>query len=76
MLRPIEIMAYHDKNGNIKPLRIIENGKEYTCGEIIETSINNYAGNTMRVFKLQKGHRTYDLFYELRTCKWFVKTEE
>lgn len=54
MLIPIEVIALHDMEGNVTPLRIIQHGKEYSCGELVSKTINNYAGNTMLVFRLKR----------------------
>jgi len=72
MYEPIEVMAYHHKDGSIVPLRFKMNDKEYRCGDLLSVKENNYAGNPMLVFKLKKGTKVYDLHLEKKTGKWYL----
>ena len=79
--KPIEVISYTNKTGDIKPLRFRiegedESGKVVKVDNVIIKEHEKLAGNPMLVFKCQSliddVEKQFEIKYELRTCKWIL----
>jgi len=79
--KPIEMVSWSDKNGNLKPVRFrIENEDESVSvikiDKVLTMDREKLAGNHMLVYKCQsviKGaERLFEIKYELNSCKWIL----
>jgi len=77
----IEMVAWTDEQGNIKPVRFRIANKDESISvikvdKIISVKNEKLAGNFMQVYTCQstiKGaERIYELKYELSTCRWIL----
>jgi hypothetical protein len=73
---PIEVLAYYDLTGKLKPLRMKLNNKTIKIEQVVSVTEEKLAGNRMLVYRCQseiKGElRPFELKYELSTCKWML----
>jgi len=73
---PIEVLAHFDLTGKPRPYRLTLDGKELKIEQVISVTEEKLAGNRMLVFRCQseiKGElRTFEIKFELNTCKWFL----
>ena len=81
IVKPIEVIAWTDTNGNIKPLRfkIANEDESISMIKIDRVGYVNkekFAGNNMLVFNCQSVingmEKQYEIKYELNTCKWIL----
>jgi hypothetical protein len=73
---PIEVLAYYDLTGKLKPLRYKLNDETIKIEQVVSVTEEKLAGNRMLVYRCQseiKGElRPFELKYELNTCKWML----
>ncbi len=78
--KPIDMIAWFEKNGQIHPIRfkITEDEEQQVIRVEAVQSVNleKLAGNPMYVFNCQSHIngllKVYQLKYEVRTCKWVL----
>jgi hypothetical protein len=81
MNHPIEMIAYTDGRGEIRPIRFrLQIGDEplkvIKIDRILQRHVEKLAGNKMLLFRCQSldggVERLFEIKYELGTCKWFL----
>lgn len=81
LMRPIEMIAWFTKDGIPNPLKYRlqgENNENVTVNveRIIIREEEKLAGNRMIMFRCQSTiqgiEKTFELKYELNTCKWYL----
>lgn len=79
--KPIEMIAYTNKTGDIKPLKFRIEGEDNTgkvvkVDNVIIKEHEKLAGNSMLVYKCQSVidnvMKQFEIKYDLRTCKWIL----
>ncbi|MBZ9688402.1 hypothetical protein G9F72_018900 [Clostridium estertheticum] len=79
--KPIEVVSWTDKKGNIHPVRFKTTNEDESISvikidKVITVDKEKLAGNNMLVFKCQSvingAERLYEIKYELSTCKWIL----
>jgi hypothetical protein len=76
LMKPIEMIAWFDLQGVLKPIRFRLDGEVIKVAQICHITEEKLAGNRMKIYCCQSEvngqFRTYELKYELNTCKWFL----
>ena len=81
LCKPIEVIAYFDNEGNIRPARFrmdSEGGEMMviTIGQILKIDEQKLAGNRMKVFdctsQINDRKKNFQIRYELSTCRWYL----
>lgn len=79
--KPIEVVTWTDKDGNIHPIRFryVQPDESYRTIKVDKVLYKEYeklAGNPMWKFTCQSiigtTQRTFELKYALNTCKWML----
>lgn len=79
--KPIDMVAWFTKDGNPNPVRFRfekddESFETIKIDKIMYRSVEKLAGNNMLVYRCQSQIngtvRTYEIKYELSTCKWIL----
>jgi hypothetical protein len=75
-MKPIEMIAWFTKNGVPTPIRLRLEDNVIRVGRVISRSEEKLAGNRMLIYSCQSeigGElRSFELKYELQTCRWFL----
>ncbi len=73
---PIEMIAWFDIPGTLRPIRFRHEGNVVKVEQIIKISEEKLAGNRMKIYECQSeingAVKPFELKYELQTCKWFL----
>lgn len=76
VMDPIEMIAWFDIPGTLRPIRFRHDGKIVKVEMILRVSEEKLAGNRMKIYECQSEIRgqmkRFELKYELNTCKWFL----
>lgn len=80
LMKPIEMIVWFTRDGVPNPIkyRISENKENITVNidKVILRQEEKLAGNRMYVYRCQSNingtERTFELKYEISTCKWFL----
>lgn len=79
--KPVEMIAYYQKNGIPIPLRFRLEQKDGSfltikVGHIASRTEEKLAGNLMYVYRcqsvIQQSERVYEIKYEIGTCLWYL----
>lgn len=75
-MTPIEMIAWFDIPGTLRPIRFRHEGNVVKVEQIIKISEEKLAGNRMKVYECQSEihgqMKRFELKFELNTCKWFL----
>ncbi|WP_407314879.1 hypothetical protein [Desulfosporosinus sp. SB140] len=76
VMAPIEMIAWFDIPGMLRPIRFRHDGNVVKVEQIIRMSEEKLAGNRMKVYECQSEingqMKRFELKFELGTCKWFL----
>ena len=76
IMQPIEMIAWFDIPGKLRPIRFRYEGKVVKVEQIIRISEEKLAGNLMKIFECQSEihgqQKRFELKFEIGTCKWFL----
>ena len=76
VMRPIEMIAWFDAPGTLRPIRFRHDGKVVIVEQIIKISEEKLVGNHMKIFECRNQieglMKHFELKYEINTCKWFL----
>lgn len=76
MMKPIEMIAWFDLGGLPRPVRFRIDGEVVKVQKLCGQSEERFAGNKTKIFRCESvisGQlKTFELKYELQTCKWFL----
>ena len=76
--QPVDVISLFLRDGKVKPIRFKHNDASITVQRILKTDTEHLAGNRRIIFTCQhisnSGNFTYELKYELDTCKWYLFT--
>ena len=76
LMKPIEMIAWFDLPGTLRPIRFRHEGTVVKVGQIVKVTEEKLAGNRMRVYECQSeihGQlKRFELKYEMSTCKWYL----
>ena len=79
--KPIEVVSWTDKEGNIHPIRFRYENKEeeyvvIKINRIIYKSLEKLCGNPMMIYRCVTTtggtERIFEIKYALNTCKWML----
>jgi hypothetical protein len=75
-MKPIEMVAWFDLQGVLKPNRFRIDGKVIKVSQVCHVTEEKLAGNRMKIYHCQSevnGRlQTYELKFDLQTCKWYL----
>ena len=76
LMSPIEMIAWFDLPGTLRPIRFRHDGIVVKVGQIVKVTEEKLAGNRTRVYECQSEidgmMKRFELKYEMSTCKWFL----
>ncbi|MGE5633243.1 MAG: hypothetical protein ACM3TR_19435 [Caulobacteraceae bacterium] len=81
--KPIEVISLFDFEGNVSPIRFRyiddhEIALVVSIDKVLKKDIDKFAGNKMLKFScisnLNGLSKTYEIRYEIDTCRWFLYT--
>ena len=76
LMEPIEMIAWFDIPGTLRPIRFRHEGTVVKVEKIIKISEEKLAGNRMKIYECQSEihgeMKRFELKYEMSTCKWFL----
>ena len=76
LMQPIEMIAWFDIPGKLRPIRFRHNGDVVKVEQILKISEEKLAGNRMTIYDCQSEihgqMRRFELKYEILTFKWFL----
>lgn len=80
LMSPIEMIAWFDIPGTLRPIRFRYEGTVVKVGKIIKVIEEKFAGNRMKIYECQSGidgmMKRFVLKYELSTCGTCLKCRE
>jgi hypothetical protein len=76
LMQPIEVIAWFDIPGTLRPIRFRHDGNVVKVGQIIKISEEKIAGNRMKIYECQSEihgqMKRFELKFEMGTCKWYL----
>ena len=74
--KPIDVIAYCNKHGDIEPIRLRVDDKVIKVERILSREIEKLCGNDMEKFTctstINKVEKIFEIKYELKTHKWIL----
>lgn len=76
IMSPIEMIAWFDIPGTLRPIRFRHDGNVIKVEQIIRISEEKLAGNRMKIYECQSEihgqMKRFELKFEMGSCQWYL----
>jgi hypothetical protein len=76
LMKPIEMVTWTDPQGKVKPIRFRIDGEVVKVAKVCHMTEETWAKQRTFIYQCQSeinGQlRTYELKFDLQTCKWYL----